>query len=82
MPKQAQRGGGNIAATRSKPRRWKGMNGQPHAPSVSPPTPGKRPGTHCTGGWVGLGAGLDGQENLAPTGILSPDRAARSCSPY
>jgi hypothetical protein len=24
-----------------------------------PPLPQKRPGTHCTGGWVGLGAGLD-----------------------
>jgi len=23
-------------------------------------TPEKRTGTHCTGGWVGLGAGLDG----------------------
>jgi hypothetical protein len=22
--------------------------------------PGKRPGTHCTEGWVDLGAGLDG----------------------
>ena len=25
------------------------------------------------GGWVDLGAGLTGAENLAPTGIRSPD---------
>jgi hypothetical protein len=24
-----------------------------------PPLPTERPGTNCTGGWVGLGAGLD-----------------------
>jgi len=30
--------------------------------------PGKDPGTHCTGGWVGLRAGLDGcgKSHLAP----------------
>ena len=32
-------------------------------------TPKKRPGTHYTGGWVGSRAGLDGAENLVPTGI-------------
>jgi hypothetical protein len=31
--------------------------------------PQERPGTHCTGGWVGLGAGLDGTENLTLTGF-------------
>jgi hypothetical protein len=36
-----------------------------------------RPGTHCTGGWAGLGAGLQGTKYLAPTGIRSPDRPAR-----
>jgi hypothetical protein len=46
--------------------------GQRHAPTA--PYPLERPGTHCTGGWVGLKAGL---ENLAPTGIRSPDRPAR-----
>jgi hypothetical protein len=35
-----------------------GVGGQRHAPAAF--SPGKRPGTHCTGGWVGLGAGLDG----------------------
>ena len=34
-----------------------GVRGQHHAPAALPP--GKMPGTHCTGGWVGLGAGLD-----------------------
>jgi hypothetical protein len=28
--------------------------------------PRERPGTHCTGGWVGPRAGLDCAENLAP----------------
>jgi hypothetical protein len=45
-------------------------------------TPEKRPGTHFTGGLVGPRAGLKGVENLAPTGIWSPDRPARSKSPY
>jgi len=33
---------------------WVGC--QRHAPAV---LPRERPGTHCTGGWVGLRAGLD-----------------------
>ena len=33
--------------------------------------PGERPDTHFTGGWVGHRAGLDGRENLVPTGIRS-----------
>ena len=45
-------------------------------------TPGERPGTHCTGGWVGLRAGLDTCGKLAPTGIRSPDRPARNQSLY
>jgi len=32
-------------------------------------TPRERPGTHCTGDWVGPMAGLDGRKNLVPTGI-------------
>ena len=35
-----------------------GVCGQRHAPAALPP--GKRPGTHCAGGWVGPRAGLDG----------------------
>ena len=34
------------------------MHGQRHAPAALPP--GKRPGTHCIGGWVGPRAGLEG----------------------
>jgi len=30
------------------------------------------------GGWVGPGPARTGAENLAPTGILSPDQPARS----
>jgi hypothetical protein len=30
-------------------------------------------GTYCTGGWMGLGATLKGTENLAQTGVPSPD---------
>jgi len=33
------------------------VRGQRHAPAT--PYPRERPRTHCTGGWVGLGAGLD-----------------------
>jgi len=40
--------------------------------------PRERPGTHCTGGWVGPRAGLASAKNLASTGIRSPDRLARS----
>jgi hypothetical protein len=35
-----------------------GVGGQRHAPAALPP--GRRPGTHCIVGWVGLRAGLDG----------------------
>jgi hypothetical protein len=44
-----------------------------------PVYPRERPGTHCTGGWMGPRAGV---KNLAPTGIRSPDRPARSQSLY
>jgi len=33
--------------------------------------PRERPGTHCAGGWVGPGAGLDGRKISSPTGIRS-----------
>ena len=35
-----------------------GAGGQSHALAALPP--GKRPGTHCTGDWLGPFAGLDG----------------------
>ena len=42
----------------------------------------ERRDTHCTGGWLGLGAGLDGMEILVHTGIRPPDRPALSESLY
>jgi hypothetical protein len=53
------------------------VRGQRHAPAATYPR--ERPNTHCTGGWVGLRAGL---ENLAPTGIRSLDRPASRQSLY
>jgi len=40
------------------------MSGQRHAPAALYPR--ERPGTHCTGGWVGPSTGLDRCGNLAP----------------
>jgi len=37
------------------------VRGQRHAPAA--PYTRERPGTHCTGGWVGLRAGLDTCKN-------------------
>jgi hypothetical protein len=53
-----------------------GVRGQRHVPTVFYPR--ERPGTHCTGGWVGPRAGLDRFLNLTPTGIRSPYPPARS----
>jgi len=51
-----------------------GMGGQRHAPAAL--LPGKRPGTRAPRPvWTGV-------ENLAPTGIRSQDRPARSESLY
>jgi hypothetical protein len=36
-----------------------GVSGQRHAPAALLPPGERTPGTHCTGGWVGLRAGLD-----------------------
>ena len=59
-----------------------GGEGSASRPGRSLPPLGERPSTHCTGGWVGPRAGWIGAENLAPTGIRSPDRPARSQSLY
>jgi hypothetical protein len=48
--------------------RW--VCGQSHTPEVCPR--GNRISTQCRGGWVGPTAGLEGEENLVPTGIRSP----------
>ena len=45
--------------------------------------PRERPSTHCTRGWVGPRAGLDGCGKYPPpTGIQSADRSPRSQSIY
>jgi len=46
-----------------------GVSGQQHAPATLYPR--ERPGTHFTGGWVGLRAGLDGRKISSPTGNRS-----------
>ena len=50
--------------------------GQRHSPAAFYPR--ERPGTHCTGGWVGPRAGLDGCGKSLPHRIRFPDRPARS----
>jgi len=45
----------------------KGVSGQQHAPAALYPR--ERPGTHFTGGWVGLRAGLDGRNISSPPGF-------------
>ena len=41
-----------------------GVGGQRHAPAALPT--GKRPSTHCIGGWEGPRAGLDGCGKFRP----------------
>ena len=59
-----------------------GDEGQRHAPAAFYPR--ERPGTHCTGDWVGPRVGVDrcGKSRPPPTGIRSPDSPARSQSLY
>ena len=59
----------------------RGVRGQRHAPAALYPR--ERPGTHCTGVWVGPRAGLDRcGKSRPPPGIDPPDRPARSQSIY
>ena len=55
------------------------VGGQHHAPAVLPL--GERLCTHCTGGWMGPRAGLDGggkSRPPPPNGIRTPNRPACS----
>ena len=70
----------SIALLYFRPLHQKGVRGKRHAPAA--PYPRERPGTHCTGGWVGPRAGLDWCRKSRPTGIRSPDRPARRQSLY
>ena len=47
-----------------------GVGGQSHALAALPP--GKRPGTHYTGGWEGPRVGLDGCGKSRPYKVLIP----------
>ena len=53
----AHRGSRVIALLFHDQRHSKGVMGQRHAPAAL--CPQERPGTHCTGGWMGPRAGLD-----------------------
>ena len=57
-----------------------GVDGQRHAPAALPP--GKRPDTQCTGVRVGPGPVWTSTEFVAPAGIRSSDRLARSAALY
>ena len=66
---QAQTGGGANAPSHSQPgtrRRWVVTT------MLRPIYPWERLGTHCTGGWVGLGASLDGHEKSRPPPGFGP----------
>ena len=76
----ALRESGGIALLYFRPRHQKSVKGQRHAPAA--PYPRERSVTHCTGGWVGLRAGLDWCGKSRPTGIRSLDRPARRQSLY
>ena len=53
----AHRGSRGIALLFNDQRHYKGVRGQRHSPVALYPQ--ERPGTHCTGGWVGRRSGLD-----------------------
>jgi hypothetical protein len=61
-------------------RRYKGVRGRQHAKAALYPR--ERAGTNCTGGWVGLTAGMDGRKISPPLGFDPRERPARSQSLY
>ena len=56
-----------------------GVRGQRYAPAAFYPR--ERPDTHCTGGWVGPRAGLDGGKSHPPPGF-DPRTFQPVASPY
>ena len=56
------------------------MGVQRHAPSALPP--GKKPGTHCTEGWVGLRADVDWCGKTSPTLRFDPRTVQPVASRY
>jgi hypothetical protein len=75
-PDREQRYGSTLSLTLALDR----VGDQRQAPVVLPP--GKRPGTHRIGDWVGLSRSGRMREISPPTGIRSPDRPACSESLY
>ena len=77
---KAQRGSRCIALLFLHPRcRWVSVV----STTPRPLYPQEIPGTHCTGGWVGPRAVLDGcGKSRPPIGIRTPDCAARNESLY
>jgi len=57
-----------------------GVDGRRHAPAAL--FPGKRPGTHFIGGWVGPRAGLDGCEKSHPPPEFDPRTVQPAASSY
>jgi hypothetical protein len=55
---KSQRGEWRYSSALSVTSMLDAVRGQRHASAALPL--GKRPGTHCIGGWVGLRAGMDG----------------------
>jgi hypothetical protein len=51
----------------SKASALEGVSGQQHGPAAIYPR--ERPGTHCTGSWVGPRAGLEGRKISPPPGF-------------
>ena len=68
-----------YSSTLSLTSRIDGIVSQRLAPATLTP---ERLGTHCTGDSTGCRPIWMGAEYLAPTAIQSPDRSARSRSPY
>jgi hypothetical protein len=56
-----------------------GVSGQQHAPTALYPR--ERHGTHCTGGWVGSRAGLDGRK-ISPLPGFDPCTVQPAVSRY
>jgi hypothetical protein len=73
------RGGVEVYTTVSLTSALDRVGGQRRAPAALPP--GKGPGTHCFGGYLGTMAGLNGSvKSRYLIGIRSLDRQARSNS--
>ena len=56
-------------------RRQKVVRGQYHAPTAVPQ--GRKPGTDCTGGWVSLGASVNGSGKSHPHRGSKPESLYR-----